>query len=1149
MRIGPYLATRPIEGPAGAHWYQASDEEGAECRLAVERHEDAAAWRRLQDRFRLVQALADPSILPIRCLETDHTPAFAATAFPDKEDLESWLSKNEHLSDDAILKIGESLASTLANAHRFGLIHGSLSASCIDIDASGKPRIDFFPSPKADADRTIHSAAEPGPILSPAKDVQSLGALLRNAAISRCGEALANLLESLVAANEEWTAEEAHSRLIAFRQGRPNAAASSLPDATLVARGLSTIEPAPPSVPSFAGDEARLGRYRLQHKLGEGALGVVFRAEDTLNGRSVAVKILHRHLFANGEVVRRFRKEARLLSEVRSPFVCGLLDFNEDRGAAYLVLELLEGRTLGSFLKTRGALPEPLALAIAADAARGLAEAHRRGIVHRDIKPDNIFLVGDWSDSDTPSEAKCVKLCDFGLARQIEQSESMAMTRGGQALGTPLYMAPEQAGGGEVSLSSDVYALGATLFEMISGRPPFRAKSIPALLAMHAREEPPDLATLVPGLSDALSRLVAKMLAKSPGSRFEDADELLLALEKIRRGEPTTEAIHPRLPQASPGDLMQFDWTWDLEASPRELWPFVSNTERLNRAIGMSAVAFETRVQPAEGPFRPRSDRFGSFRSAGIRFAWQEHPFEWIEGKRLCVLREFDHGIFRWMASIVELHPRADGGTTLHHRLRLVPRGWFGRFIVRWQVAKNSRSALEQVYRRIDAFVCKHLPNSPVVDPFEAQPKEALRDPLIVRNYLDRLVERGVEPSLAGMLAEFALQGADQEVARIRPLELARRFQSDETALIEACLQGAHIGLLELLWDIVCPQCRTATTLETTLKNIGSHGRCTSCHLDFDIDFAGSIELILRVHPRLRNSETGMYCIGGPGHSPHVVAQIRVAPGERFELRLELGEGHYRIRGPQLPYAAPFQVRHGAKARRGEMSLARGGRDRLPTEWAPGGQTIVLDNDHDAELVVRVERDAARTGALTAARAATLACFRELFPQEVLAPNQLVSVAHVVLLATELAGGESFYREQGDARAFEQISGHFRHAADVVRREGGAVVQTFQETCLAAFSDVVAAVRAALAMRPPDGTPIRSAVHLGPAMAATLEGKLDYFGATVNTVLQIGRTLPSGVALSEPVAEHDGVKSLLEMRSLGLRLMDTDQPCFTVHAK
>ena len=1142
MQIGPYRLTTPIDGPHGAHWYLAANDDGRPCRVAVERRDDPS-WKPLCERLRLVCELAHPCIIPVLRIHCESQPAFAATDVP------SGASFRDR-SPNAIIELGECLSATLADAHRMGLVHGALSAACITMDESGRPHIDFFPAPAPEADRTLSSAI--GPVNTGATavhDLRALGELLQDASNGQLEGEAADLVAVLLSANEEWTAAEVHSRFAALRK-QPNATAVSVAvGATLVSKGVSTLEAPLRPMPDHGLESERLGRYRLQTKLGEGALGVVFRAEDTLDGRPVAVKVLHRHLFANAEVVRRFRKEARLLSEVRSPFVCGLLDFNEDRGTAYLVLELLEGMSLGAFLKSRGALKESLAVAIAADAARGLAEAHRRGIVHRDIKPDNIFLVGDWSQADSPSETRRVKLCDFGLARQIDQSESMAMTQGGQPLGTPLYMAPEQATGGEVALSTDIYALGATLFEMLSGRPPFRAKSIAALFAMHAREEPPALATLVPGISEALSQLVAKMLAKSPNSRFADADELLLELERIRRGEPTREIAHPRLPLAKPGELMQYDWSWELEASPTELWPYVSNTERLNRAIGLSAVAFETKPAEADGPFRPRSERSGSFRSAGIQFSWREHPFEWIEGKRLCVLREFDRGIFHWMASIVELHERADGGTTLHHRIRVVPRGWFGRLIVSWQVARSSRNALEQVYRRIDAFVSKHLPASPTLDPFEAKPKHAVGDQQVHRAHLDRLVERRVDPFLAGTLVEFALQGSDQEVARMRPLELAQRFEVDERAMAEACLHGAHVGLLELLWDIVCPQCRTATALETTLKNIKSHGRCTSCNLDFDIDFAGSIELIFRVHPRLRGSETGMFCIGGPGHSPHVAAQVRVAAGERFELRLQLGEGHYRIRGPQLPYAADFQVRSGAKARRGELSLARGDRDRLPKELTPGGQTIVLDNDHSAELVVRVERDAARNNALTAARAATLALFRELFPQEVLSADQLVGVAHVVLLATELAEGESLYRQHGDARAFEKVTAHFQKAAEIVRREGGAVVKTFRETCLAVFADIPAAVRAALAMGSQDTPTVRSAVHVGSAMAATLEGKLDYFGATVNTVLNLARAIPSGLAISMAVADDTGVRSLLEMRSLELGVAESDVACFTVQPK
>ena len=167
--------------------------------------------------------------------------------------------------------------------------------------------------------------------------------------------------------------------------------------------------------------------------------------------------------------------------------------------------------------------------------------------------------------------------------------------------------------------------------------------------------------------------------------------------------------------------------------------------------------------------------------------------------------------------------------------------------------------------------------------------------------------------------------------------------------------------------------------------------------------------MIFRAHPQVRDADVNTYCAAGPAHSRHVVAQVRVHAGERLELELDLASSSYRLVGPQLGWSFDFQVRSGATTRRWDMSLSTGPAEGLPPALGPGGQLIALTNDTGQELVVRVERTAPRDDALTAARASSLAVFRELFPAEVLAPGQLVSVSNVTLLLTALDQPTSLY--------------------------------------------------------------------------------------------------------------------------------------------
>ena len=445
----------------------------------------------------------------------------------------------------------------------------------------------------------------------------------------------------------------------------------------------------------------RVGRFRLVQMLGEGGMGSVYRAVDVTDGTVVAVKLLRGRWSDNEAAWRRMRKEARLLAEVNNPYVANLIEFNEDGGVPYLVLEFVEGESLVQVLARRKRLPELEAAAVMADVARALADAHRRGIVHRDVKPENIMVVGDWwlVDGGKPAAPSSptahhqppttrVKLCDFGLARHVLESQSLNLTGAGAVVGTPLYASPEQCTGAAVDVRTDVYAMAATLFHLLAGRPPFLADTVLAVTHMHVHQPPPPLRQFNPHVSDGMCRIIEKALAKSPDARHADAEAFLLDLERLRRGEAVRDAVHPRLPPADSGKVLQYDWAWELEAAPDRLWPYVADTERLNRAAGIPAVEFTTEPDPAGG-----ARRFGEFQRMGIVNAWREHPFEWVEGRRLGVLREYSRGVLKWLASIVELKPRAGGGTTLTHQVRVEPRGVLGRIAAAVEIGARGKPA------------------------------------------------------------------------------------------------------------------------------------------------------------------------------------------------------------------------------------------------------------------------------------------------------------------------------------------------------------------------------------------------------------------------------------------------------------------------
>lgn len=255
---------------------------------------------------------------------------------------------------------------------------------------------------------------------------------------------------------------------------------------------------------------ADFGRYRLQRRIGAGTAGQVYLAREVGTGTSVAIKTLNldRNLPESERVDAsdRFRREAQLLGGLNHPGIANFLDTGVADGVAWIAMELIAGTDLTRYTRPARLLPEPLVAHIGARVAEALAYAHARGIVHRDVKPANILV---------NLTRGVVKLTDFGIARLGEHSQ----TRTGVTLGSPHYMAPEQLCGGEVGPPADIYSLGATLFELLSGRRPHQADTLGELLRAAATEPPAHLSALRPELPGGLCELVMRALARQPAQR------------------------------------------------------------------------------------------------------------------------------------------------------------------------------------------------------------------------------------------------------------------------------------------------------------------------------------------------------------------------------------------------------------------------------------------------------------------------------------------------------------------------------------------------------------------------------------------------------------------------------------------------------
>jgi len=278
---------------------------------------------------------------------------------------------------------------------------------------------------------------------------------------------------------------------------------------------------------------SHVGNYVVERMIGQGGMGEVYLARHPELGRSVAVKILTGNLAADETAIGRFRQEAMAACRIGHDAIVEILDIGQlGDGRHYYVMEHLQGQSLHDYLETAGPQPPETCLEVLRPVVAALAAAHAVGIVHRDIKPDNIFL------AHSRDGRLKVKVLDFGIAKLVDTTvPPLVATRSGALIGTPLFMSPEQcAGKGDIGPATDVYAVGALLFNMLTGRPPFIGEGVGEVLVQHMQNPPPSVRSFRPELSDALDSVVQCALAKLPAERFQTAAALGAALETAVTG-------------------------------------------------------------------------------------------------------------------------------------------------------------------------------------------------------------------------------------------------------------------------------------------------------------------------------------------------------------------------------------------------------------------------------------------------------------------------------------------------------------------------------------------------------------------------------------------------------------------------------------
>lgn len=1131
-------------GPDGTALLAARLDGGAEVELRfVQEHAQTDV---LLERWARYQLLHHPHVISLEQVESAGSEWCAVLGTPTQSNLEQSLAARSSWRGEQSIRLLEQLASALAAAHELGLWHGSLAADSVWLDERGVPRLEL-------TGVVVGRGALPASGAARWQDADASADVLALALLAEemlGGEAVASArLPWLTRLKDDDPCRRPSAREITelLRGAVHDAAAARRFE-------LSTLDTEPPAAPAGESGADRVGavppalaptqqrpslgdqvgRFRLEKLLGQGGMGSVYRAVDLASGQIVALKLLEPELLEDETVRYRFKKEARVLKAVQSPYIANLIEAEVTETLAYIALEFVPGRDLATALDAFGAgLDETLALRIVADICRALVEPHRRGIVHRDIKPQNVLLLGELTD---PANIQ-IKLCDFGIASARLSGETLGMTLDGRLWGTPQYMAPEQCTSAPVSPATDVYALGLTLYELLAGRPAFDGSELLQILRKQVHETPPDL-TERAAISAGTAEIVARALAKAPGQRFADAAELLAAIERVRDGRARAHDAEAGPVLSAPSQRIEF--SIELSSAADALWPYVSDTDRMNQVVGLPPIA----VERVSAPGSRRT--FLANRVLGMNLRWQEYPFEWVEGRRWSVLRVFESGLMSWYRVELELEPSASGGTRLRYAMEFAPRYAWLSFLVRFEVGVKQKAKLLRIFQRVDELLARgeiHRTPSPHAAPERAEGRLARR----VEEKLDALAKANVDAEIRAALARHVIDGSEAEIAKLRPLRFARARGLPERAVVEACLLAAHAGLFQLLWDVLCPLCQIPATFADSLRRLETHGSCPACELSFPLRFADSVELVFRVAPEVRANEIATYCIGGPAHSPHVAAQLRLGPGEGRVLALELQGGRHRVRSPELPGVLELDV--GAEHALSRADLVVGPRlralrskgsesgddPRLALEavepvvrLGSGHQILGLRNELSHEVTLRVERAASRDDALTAARAWSIPKFRELFPSETLESGRLAAVGQVSFMVLRVIDHLALMERRGDAAALAATLRAFDRLQVIAERHQGLLVASGMDVAIAAFERPDAGVAAALALVGELGrdevVPCSIVLHRGPAVATRIDERMAYYGRTLVGALELsisagaGQLVVSSAAIADDVA-------------------------------
>lgn len=566
---------------------------------------------------------------------------------------------------------------------------------------------------------------------------------------------------------------------------------------------------------------------------------------------------------------------------------------------------------------------------------------------------------------------------------------------------------------------------------------------------------------------------------------------------------------------------------------PRErVWEILADTDKLNRMIGLMSVQFSDASTEQTLFFREALAKVGGV----IPMRWKEYPFEWIKQEYYAVSREYFNGPLSFFYGGIRLvdspEKLKDGSnaTVVTLFAEFTPSSIIGLLAIPIVGVRSMKNTLDYLNMLVDY-------QGQLSQKYQSKLKIHVQHTLWTELEKE-LKSQPVRLDFIPLLRKHLFESGDQEVVGMSPFALAEKWNVNKAQILRLFLYATKVGILNLEWNIICPNCRVSKNSYNTLYDVKEDFHCDLCGVDYKANFDQYVELKFSVHPNIRKAVFDTYCVGGPMITPHIYVQKPIKQGAAIKLAIPSVE-KLRIRILKKNQILSFQTRE-KKDDSKHLKVVYGseGWEDSTIEIPKALSELIIYNASKEDVILALEETDWSKETVTAAKVTAMQEFRDLFSSEVLAPGNQIGIENVTIFFSDLRGSTLLYESIGDASAFGEVRKHFDFLHQWISKYSGAIVKTIGDAVMAVFYSPEDAVTAAIQIQKSvkefnsvqeNGIILKIGLHTGPAIAINSNDKLDYFGRTVNIAARIQNESSGGdIVISHDCYKRANVESLLK---------------------